>query len=72
MITYFKMTRKEWKVKALIYEFITAAAESAQNLFTALGDISVDELRQELISAIAELANGQAENEQNPERESHT
>ncbi len=60
MITYFKMKRKEWKVKALIYEFITAAAESAQNLFTALGDISVDELRQELISAIAELANGQA------------
>lgn len=71
MIAYFKMKHKEWKAKALIYGFITAATASAQNFFAALGDVSSDELRQELISAIAELAHEQAENEQKTKRESH-
>ena len=71
MIAYFKMKHKQWKAKALIYGFITTAAESAQNLFAALGDVSSDELRQELISAIAERAHQQAKKKKKTERESH-
>lgn len=74
MISYFKMKRNEWKVKAMLYGTVLNFWESrkdmtelAQRLYTALKDIPADELRKELISKIAELVHEQTVKENQKE-----
>ncbi len=62
MITYFKMKRNEWKVKAVIYkaaaDFIKdhkAVLELAQNLYTALKDVPTEDLRNQFVNKLAEM-----------------
>lgn len=62
MITYFKMKKNEWKVKAAIYGMIATVMDNqkeiiefAQKLFVSLKDVSAEDMQKELISKIAEL-----------------
>lgn len=71
MITYFKMKRSEWKAKVLFYGFVASIAHNTRKLFAALDDVSGDDLRQELVSTIAQLAHEQAGNEHSAEGETH-
>lgn len=67
MITYFKMKKNEWKVKAQFYGFISKIMDNQkniisliQNLFVSLKDVPADELQNEFVTRIAELAHEQA------------
>lgn len=39
MITYFKMKRNEWKVRAKLYGFILSVMENQSELFTKLTEL---------------------------------
>lgn len=61
------MKKNEWKLKATIYGFILGVIDKQsnivnlfQNLYVALKDTPVNELKSELIVKIAELAHQQA------------
>lgn len=67
MITYFRMKKNEWKVKAQFYGLIVSVMnnqkdmiELIQNLYTSLKDVPTEQLRSELMGKIAELAHQQA------------
>lgn len=75
MITYFRMKKNEWKVKALFYGLIvnvmneqTDIIELIQKLYTSLKDVPADQLRSELMGKIAELAHQQAVKERETEK----
>lgn len=75
MITYFRMKKNEWKVKALFYGLIvnvmneqTDIIEFIQKLYTSLKDVPADQLRSELMGKIAELAHQQAVKERETEK----
>lgn len=62
MITYLKMKRAEWNVKAKFYGAIAAFLEDRrdilellQNLYAALKDVPAEELRGEFISRLTEI-----------------
>lgn len=62
MITYFRMKKNEWKVKAAIYGMIASVMDNqkefiefAQKLYNGLKDVSAEDMQKELISKIAEL-----------------
>lgn len=62
MFRYWKMKRNEWKLKGMLYETIIKYIENqkdilalAQNLYVALKDVPVAELRSELIHELAEI-----------------
>ena len=62
MIKYWKMKYNEWKLKGMLYEAILKYMENqkdilalAQNLYIALKDVPVTELRSELIERMAKL-----------------
>lgn len=43
MITYFKMKRNEWKVKAKLYGFIIAVMENQEELIAKLTELITPE-----------------------------
>lgn len=62
MITYFKMKKNEWKVKAMFYGTIAALLDNQkdilnllQNIYTALKDVPAEDLQNEFISNLAEI-----------------
>lgn len=70
MLTYIKKKYYENKVKLMFYKAIYQALKENQEiinlcnkLFVALKDVPVDELKGELISAIADLANKEVHGE---------
>ncbi len=72
MITYFKMKKREWKVKAAFYGMIISIVDNqkeliefVQKLFLSLKDISVEDMRDEFISKLAEIIH--TENKDNSE-----
>lgn len=71
MITYFRMKRNEWKVKAQFYGLIGRLMDEQkeilsllQNLYASLKNIPAEELRNQLIQQVAELAHAQSRKEQ--------
>lgn len=65
MITYFRMKRNEWKVKAMFYGTIARLMDSqneikdiinfAKKLYEELKDIPTEDLQKEFISKLAEI-----------------
>ena len=62
MLTYFKMKKNEWKVKAQFYGIAATLLDNqkdiislVQRLYLALKDVSADELRNEIVSSLASL-----------------
>ncbi len=62
MITYFKMKKNEWKVKATIYGIIASVMDNqkeiiefVQKLYDSLKNVSAEDMQKELITKIAEL-----------------
>ena len=62
MINFIKMKKNEWKVKAMFYGTIAALMEQQkdilevlQKMYTAFKDVPAEELRNELISKLAEM-----------------
>lgn len=62
MITYLKMKRNEWKVKAFLYGAVAAVLDNRketfellQKMYAALKDIPADELQKELVAKLAEM-----------------
>ena len=62
MFEYFKMKRNEWKVKAMFYRVIIGFVENQkdfidfiQKLYVAVKDVPTEELRRELVKAVAEI-----------------
>lgn len=63
MISFIKMKENEWKLKAALYGAMLAlldgqkgAAGLLRRLYSALKDVSADELHEEFISKLAELS----------------
>lgn len=62
MITYLKMKKNEWKVKAMLYGTIAAlidnqkeVLELLQKMYIALKDVPADELQREFVNKLAEI-----------------
>ena len=65
MITYFKMKKNEWKVKAMLYGTIVQIMDNqdeikdmldlAKRLYEELKDIPADDLQKEFVSSLAEI-----------------
>lgn len=66
MITYFKMKKAEWKIKATLFGAIAdiidnqkAILDLFQKLFVALKDVPVEDLQKELIAKLAEIVHAE-------------
>lgn len=62
MVTYFKMKRKQWKIRNAIYNSILGFMENkneiintAKKLFDSVKDMSAEEIRDEFIGKLAEI-----------------
>lgn len=62
MITYFKMKKFEWEMKAALYKAFSFIIDDKkdsiqllQNLYTSLKDVPEDELLNEFIGKLAEI-----------------
>lgn len=65
MITYFRMKRNEWKVKAMFYGTIVQIMDNQNEIMDALNlvkklyeelkDVPTEDLQKEFISALAEI-----------------
>ena len=65
MITYFKMKRNEWKVKAMFYGTIIQIMDNqdeikdmldlVKRLYGELKDVPTEDLQKEFVSALAEI-----------------
>lgn len=62
MITYFKMKKNEWKVKAMVYCTIVTLIDNQkdvfnllQKMYVALKDVPTEELQKEFIAKLAEI-----------------
>lgn len=65
MITYFRMKRNEWKVKAMFYGTIAQIMDNqneimdvlnlVKKLYEELKDVPAEDLQKEFISALAEI-----------------
>lgn len=62
MFTYFKMKRKQWKIKNALYSGILNFMENkseiiktVKKLFDSVKDMSVEEIRDEFIGKLAEI-----------------
>ena len=75
MITYFRMKRNEWKVKAMLYGTIIQIMDNqdeikdmldlVKRLYGELKDVPTDDLQKEFISALAEIIHNE-----NPKKDS--
>lgn len=70
MITYFKMKRREWKIKRRFYDAIISFMDNQKEvilvlsrLFMALKDVPVDDMQKEFISKLAEIIHNDNKNE---------
>ena len=62
MINFIRMKKAEWKVKAIVYGTIATLIDNQkevfvllQKMYTALKDVSAEELQKEFISKLAEI-----------------
>ena len=65
MITYFKMKKNEWKVKAMLYGTIAQIMDNqdeikdmldlVKRLYEELKDVPTEDLQKEFVSALAEI-----------------
>ena len=65
MITYFRMKRNEWKVKAMFYETIAQIMDNqdeikgmlnlVRRLYEELKDVPTEDLQKEFVSKLAEI-----------------
>lgn len=62
MITYLKMKRNEWKIKAMVYSTIASIIDNQkeilmllQKIYLSLKDVPAEELQEEFISKLAEI-----------------
>ena len=62
MLTYLKMKKNEWKVKAMFYGTIAAlidnqkeVIELLQKMYTALKDVPAEELQKEFVNKLTEI-----------------
>lgn len=62
MINFIRMKKNEWKVKAMFYGTIAALMEQQkdilkvlQKMYVSFKDVPAEELRNELISKLAEM-----------------
>ena len=65
MITYFRMKRNEWKVKAMLYGTIAQIMDNqdeikdminlVKRLYEELKDVPTEDLQKEFVSALAEI-----------------
>ncbi|MBD5460105.1 MAG: hypothetical protein HDR26_04065 [Lachnospiraceae bacterium] len=74
MLTYFKMKKAEWKLKAALYGTVLSfinqkrgILDLLRNMYTALKDVPADKLQQELIAKFAEMIH-----EENKDKETHS
>ena len=75
MITYFRMKRNEWKVKAMLYGTIAQIMDNqdeikdminlVKRLYEELKDVSTEDLQKEFVSALAEIIHNE-----NPKKDS--
>ena len=75
MITYFKMKRNEWKVKAMFYGTIIQIMDNqdeikdmldlVKRLYEELKDVPTEDLQKEFVSALAEIIHNE-----NPKKDS--
>lgn len=69
MLTYLKMKRNEWKIKAAVYGTIAALIDNQkellsmlQKMYAALKDVPAEELQKELIAKLAEIVHNENAN----------
>ena len=65
MITYFRMKRNEWKVKAILYGTIAQIIDNqdeikdminlVKKLYEELKDVPIEDLQKEFVSKLAEI-----------------
>lgn len=62
MITYLKMKRNEWKIKAMVYGTIASIIDNQkeilmllQKMYLSLKDVPAEKLQEEFISKLAEI-----------------
>ena len=65
MITYFRMKKNEWKVKAMFYGIIAQIMDNqdeikdminlVKKLYEELKDVPTEDLQKEFVSALAEI-----------------
>ena len=70
MITYFKMKRNEWKVKAMFYGTIAQIMDNqneikdmidlAKKLYEELKDVPAEDLQKEFIGKLAEIIHNES------------
>ena len=75
MITYFRMKRNEWKVKAMLYGTIAQIIDNqdeikdminlVKRLYEDLKDVSTEDLQKEFIGKLAEIIHNE-----NPKKDS--
>ena len=75
MITYFKMKRNEWKVKAMLYGTIAQIMDNqdeikdminlVKRLYEELKDVPTEDLQKEFVSALADIIHNE-----NPKKDS--
>ena len=75
MITYFRMKRNEWKVKAMLYGTIAQIMDNqdeikdminlVKRLYEELKDVHTEDLQKEFVSALAEIIHNE-----NPKKDS--
>lgn len=68
MITLIKMKYKEWKIKLALYTVIEKVIDEQKNittllsnLYAALKDVPLDQLKDEFLGKLAEIIHDQAE-----------
>ena len=75
MITYFRMKRNEWKVKAMLYGTIAQIMDNqdeikdmldlVKRLYEELKNVPTEDLQKEFVSALAEIIHNE-----NPKKDS--
>ena len=75
MITYFRMKRNEWKVKAMLYGTIAQIMDNqdeikdmldlVKRLYEELKDVPTDDLQKEFVSKLSEIIHNE-----NPKKDS--
>ena len=73
MITYFRMKRNEWKVKAMLYGTIAQIMDNqdeikdminlVKKLYEELKDVPTEDLQKEFVSALAEIIHNENKTE---------
>lgn len=72
MITYLKMKKNEWRVKAMVYGTIATLLDNQKEIlgllrkvYIALKDVSADELQKEFVNKLAEIIHEEGKDKNN-------